>query len=269
MQQVLLTGEAIQLRLGIAACEHDVDVARGVTEILLPGSQGGKLDFAAVISMRHVGGEVEVTLVARHAVEFQHPLRQARRADFPRVKARILGSGKRLEDVVSHDFRVGQRFGIARAAIVAHQRQIDVFLLVENPIDVILPILRLDVPEPEVPVGVAGFHQFVDDVLRSGRDFRVTRVGSEEAPGVEHLANPVIDILPVAPVRAVAKVIEPLVVQIDDHVVLVNQVPDATIDFSAELLLVECHAAELVRHSGLYDIQRGLTRLASVDGCCQ
>ena len=257
VQEILLTGEAVQFGLGVAACEHDVHVARGAAEILLPRPERRELDLAVVIPVRHVGGEVEVPLVTRHAVQFQHPFRQARRADVARVVARILRRGKRLEDVVAHDLRVGQRLGIARAAIVPHERQVDVLLLVQNPVDVVLPILRLDVPEPEVPVGVAGLHQFVDDVLRARGDFRVTRVGGEQAAGVEHLANAVIDVLLVAAVRAVAKVIEPLAVQIDHHVVLVNQILDAAIDFSAEFLLVECHAAEFVRHPRLYDIGCG------------
>jgi hypothetical protein len=52
---------------------------------------------------------------------------------------------------------------------------------------------------------------------------------------------------------------------------VINQVPDAAIDFSAQFLPVKGHAAESVRHPGLYgiDIESALTRFVGLDGCCQ
>jgi hypothetical protein len=63
VQQILLAGQAVQFGLGVAAREHDVDVARAAAEILLPRSQRRELDLAAIVPVRHVGGEVEITLV--------------------------------------------------------------------------------------------------------------------------------------------------------------------------------------------------------------
>ena len=183
-QQAFLAGEAVQFGLGIAARQHDIDVAGGPAEILLPGPQRGQPDLAGVVAVRHIGGEVEITPIARHAVQFQHPFRQAGGADLAGVVAGILRRGKRLEDVVTHDPRVGQRLRIARRAKVPHQRQVDVFLLVKDPVDVVLPVVRLDVPESEVAVGVAGLHQFVDDVLCACRHFRVAGVGGQQAAGI-------------------------------------------------------------------------------------
>jgi len=164
---------------------------------------------------------------------------------------------------------MGQRLGIARAAVVPHQRQADVFLLVENPVDVVLPIARLHVPEAEIAIGVAGLHQLVDDVLGARRDFRVTGVGGQQAAGIEHLADAVIDVAPAAAVRAVAEVVEPLAVQIDRQVVPVSQVLDAAVDFPAEFPPVEGHAAEFVRHSRRDDVQGGRASFVGLEGGCQ
>jgi hypothetical protein len=114
VQELVLAGQAVEFRLGVAAREHDVDVAGAVAEILLPGPQRCQFDLAAIVPVRHVGGKVEIPLVARHPVEFQHSFRQPRRADQARVVTRVLRRGERPENVVRHDSRMGQRLAVAR-----------------------------------------------------------------------------------------------------------------------------------------------------------
>lgn len=90
------------------------------------------------------------------------------------------------------------------------------------------------------------------------RDF-LAGVGGEQAAGAKDLADAVIDVALAAAIRAVAKMTEPLAVQIDHPGVRMDQVPDAAVDFSAEFPLVERPAAEPVGHPGLHHVERGLT----------
>ena len=161
---------------------------------------------------------------------------------------------------------MGQRLGIPGGPIVPDERQVDVFLLVQDPVDVVLPVLRFNLPEPQVPVGVTRLHQLVDDVLVARRHLGVSRVLREKAAGIKHLANPVVDALPPAALGAVAKVVEPLSVQVDHHVVPLDQVLDAPINLPSELLMAQRDAPELVLHPGLDDVAHGWCRATNVDG---
>ena len=150
----------------------------------------------------------------------------------------LIVRGERPHDVVGHDSRVRQGLGIPRRAIVPHQRQIEVLLLVEDPVDNVLIVVRLDLPEPQVSVRIAGSPHLIHDVLRSLGNFRVAGVLGKQAAGVQDLADPVVHIACISPGRAVPELVQPVPVQVEHHVVPVDQVHDASVDFAARHLLV-------------------------------
>ena len=150
----------------------------------------------------------------------------------------LIVRGEHPHDVVGHDSRVRQGLGIPRRAIVPHQRQIEVFLLVENPVDNVLIVVRLDVPKPQVSVRIAGSPQLIHNVLRSLGNFRVAGILGKQAARVQDLADAVVHIACITPGSAVPELVQPVPVQVENHVVLVNQVHDASVDFAARHFLL-------------------------------
>ena len=254
LEVIVAADQAIQFRVGVHVGQHHVDVVACFRDILLP-----HLVRCQVIPVRlilQVPREVEVLRIAAYPIQLDEAFRDSRngRSSGNNVFPGIV-CGERPHDIVGHDFRVRQGLGIPRRAIVPHQRQIEVLLLVENPVNHVLIVVRLDVPESHVSIRIAGGPHLIHNVLRSLGDFRVARVLSKQAAGVQDLADPVIHITDITTVRTVPELVQPVTVQVEHHVVLVSQVHDAAVDFAARQFLVsEPFRNELVRNNGFDDI---------------
>ena len=111
----------------------------------------------------------------------------------------------------------------------------------EDPVDDVLVAIRFDVPEAEVPVRIARTPQLIHDVLGPCGHFRVAGVLSKQAARVQDLADAVVDVALVPAVRSVPELVQPVAIQIEDHVVLVDQVHNTAVDLPARHLLM-CEA---------------------------
>ena len=208
----------------------------GLRDVLLPGVE--RFQVVPVRLILQGLGELEILLLPAHAIQLHEALRDSRDgcARWNDMLPPVVG-GKHPHDVIRHDFRVRQGLRISRHPVVPHQRQIDVLLLVEDPVDNVLVVVRFDVPEAQVSVGIARAPQLVHDVLGAFGHFRLAGVLSKQTAGVQNLADAVVHVALVPAIRSVPELVQPVPVQVENHVVLLDQVHDAPVQLAA------CHLA--------------------------
>ena len=142
-----------------------------------------------------------------------------------------------------------------------HQSEDDVFQFVQGPIAADLPPVRLDGHVSEIAVGIACFHQFGHQMVNPLGHLWIAGVGGKAAAGGDDLTHA--DIAPrlgCGKRRALAEGVEELLLQVDDHEILVDQVIDASSDLARQLALIECD-----RLQSITDFRRGaIRRISSV-----
>ena len=240
LQQPVRGLPAVEHGLAVAARQHDVDVRPlGILEGLLPIAKAAALHFPSRAVAR-VGRETQITRIARATVERQDGLGQSGRADV--FGLRILREGR--EDVIAQLAGVLERLLVAAVAPVVDQAEERVLLVVQDPVAVVLPALGLRLHVSQVAVGVAGLHQLVDESGRAPADFRVARVGCKHAARVDDLAHADV---PRALCRGtLPKGVQKRPFEIQHHVVLVDQVLDASPDLARQLRPREPHRLQRV-----------------------
>ena len=155
--------------------------------------------------------------------------------------------GKGPHDIVGHDFCVGQRSGISGRPIVPDKCQIDILLLVQNPVDIVLLVIWFDFPEAEITIRVPGLAKLIDQIICPCGNLRIASILCEKTSRVDDFAYSVINMFFSFAISSIAKTIQPVAVKINYHEILVNKITNPPIKFAAEFTTPQCFAAKRIQ----------------------
>ena len=178
---------SVEQSLGVASGEVDVNVA-GIAipdGRFLPVAKTRKLRLDMAVAVTDAGGVVQIAFLAGGVVEFHEGGGQACGAD----PIRLWAPRKGRHRVIGQFACLPERVGVAAEAGMFQQSEHDVFLVVQGPIAVVLPPVRLDGHVSEIAIRVARFHQFGHQMVSPPGHLWVAGVGGEAAAGGDDLAH--------------------------------------------------------------------------------